>query len=114
MGAAHVREALPPIVQKVDASGHPVVWVCDPMHGNTREAAGGYKTRSFDDVIDEVRGFFEVHRDLGTVPGGLHVELTGDDVTECVGGTNGFGEDGLGVRYETACDPRLNREQSLC
>jgi 3-deoxy-7-phosphoheptulonate synthase len=113
MGAGRVRDALPSIVQKVEASGHPVVWVCDPMHGNTRETAGGFKTRSFDDVMDEVRGFFEVHRDLGTVPGGIHVELTGDDVTECVGGTGGVAEDGLGVRYETACDPRLNRVQSL-
>lgn len=113
MGAGAVRDVLPTIVQKVEASGAPVVWVCDPMHGNTREAAGGFKTRSFDDVMDEVRGFFEVHRELGTVPGGLHVELTGDDVTECVGGTNGFGEDGLSLRYETVCDPRLNREQSL-
>ncbi|MEZ5115536.1 MAG: 3-deoxy-7-phosphoheptulonate synthase class II [Candidatus Nanopelagicales bacterium] len=113
MGAGKVRDLLPPLVQKVDASGHPVLWVCDPMHGNTREAASGHKTRSFDDVLEEVRGFFEVHRDLGTIPGGLHVELTGDDVTECVGGTEGVPEDGLGLRYETACDPRLNRVQSL-
>lgn len=113
MGAGKVRDALPSIVQKVEASGHPVVWVCDPMHGNTREAASGHKTRSFDDVIEEVEGFFEVHRTLGTIPGGIHVELTGDDVTECVGGSGGVPEDGLGLRYETACDPRLNREQSL-
>ena len=113
MGAGTVRDALPAIVQKVEASGHPVVWVCDPMHGNTREASSGHKTRSFDDVIAEVEGFFDVHRRVGTIPGGIHVELTGDDVTECVGGTHGVAEDGLGVRYETACDPRLNREQSL-
>ncbi len=113
MGAGKVREALPAIVQKVAASGNPVVWVCDPMHGNTFEASSGHKTRSFDDVIAEVEGFFEVHRQTGTIPGGIHVELTGDDVTECVGGTHGVAEDGLGVRYETACDPRLNREQSL-
>lgn len=113
MGAGKVRDALPAIVQKVEASGHPVVWVCDPMHGNTFEASSGHKTRSFDDVIAEVEGFFDVHRRVGTVPGGIHVELTGDDVTECVGGTHGVAEDGLGVRYETACDPRLNREQSL-
>ncbi|MEX1210008.1 MAG: 3-deoxy-7-phosphoheptulonate synthase class II [Candidatus Nanopelagicales bacterium] len=113
MGAGTVRDALPAIVQKVEASGHPVVWVCDPMHGNTREASIGHKTRSFDDVIAEVEGFFDVHRRVGTIPGGIHVELTGDDVTECVGGTHGVAEDGLGVRYETACDPRLNREQSL-
>ncbi len=113
MGAGKVRDALPGIVQKVDASGVPVVWVCDPMHGNTREAASGHKTRLFDDVVNEVEGFFEVHRNLGTVPGGLHIELTGDDVTECVGGTGGVLEGNLGDRYETACDPRLNREQSL-
>ena len=113
MGAGKVREALPAIVQKIEASGHPVLWVCDPMHGNTFEASSGHKTRSFDDVLEEVAGFFDVHRSLGTIPGGIHVELTGDDVTECVGGTEGVAEDGLGVRYETACDPRLNREQSL-
>jgi 3-deoxy-7-phosphoheptulonate synthase len=113
MGADKVEDALPGIVQKVDASGVPVVWVCDPMHGNTREAASGHKTRLFDDVIGEVEGFFHVHRQLGTVPGGLHIELTGDDVTECVGGTGGVLETNLGDRYETACDPRLNREQSL-
>lgn len=113
MGAGKVRDVLPGIVQKVDASGIPVVWVCDPMHGNTREAATGHKTRLFDDVLDEVHGFFEVHRGLGTFPGGIHVELTGDDVTECVGGTGGVMEGNLGDRYQTACDPRLNREQSL-
>jgi 3-deoxy-7-phosphoheptulonate synthase len=113
MGSGKIRDVLPSIVQKVDGSGIPVVWVCDPMHGNTREAATGHKTRLFDDVVDEVRGFFEVHRDLGTVPGGLHIELTGDDVTECIGGTGGVLEGNLGDRYETACDPRLNREQSL-
>ena len=113
MGAGRVRDVLPSIVQKVDASGIPVLWVCDPMHGNTREAATGHKTRLFDDVVDEVKGFFEVHRDLGTIPGGLHIELTGDDVTECIGGTGGVLEGNLGDRYETACDPRLNREQSI-
>jgi 3-deoxy-7-phosphoheptulonate synthase len=113
MGAGQVRDRLPDIIAKVADSGHPVVWVCDPMHGNTRTAASGHKTRSFTDVVDEVAGFFEVHRALGTHPGGLHVELTGDDVTECVGGTEGVTEDGLHVRYETACDPRLNRAQSL-
>lgn len=113
MGASNVREALPGIVQKVEASGIPVVWVCDPMHGNTREAATGHKTRLFDDVVDEVEGYFEVHRNLGTFPGGIHVELTGDDVTECIGGTAGVEEHHLHERYETACDPRLNREQSL-
>jgi len=113
MGAGQVRDALPGIVQKVEGSGVPVVWVCDPMHGNTREAATGHKTRLFDDVVSEVEGFFEVHRELGTIPGGMHIELTGDDVTECIGGTGGVLEGNLGDRYETACDPRLNREQSL-
>ena len=113
MGAGQVRDKLPDIITKVSDSGHPVVWVCDPMHGNTRTAGSGYKTRSFSDVVDEVAGFFEVHHSLGTHPGGLHVELTGDDVTECVGGTEGVPEDGLHERYETACDPRLNRAQSL-
>lgn len=113
MGAGKVREVLPAIVKAVRDSGIPVVWVCDPMHGNTREAASGHKTRQFDDVVDEVKGFFEVHHALGTIPGGLHIELTGDDVTECVGGTGGVAEADLGDRYETACDPRLNREQSI-
>ena len=113
MGSGVVRDNLPAIVEKVTASGHPVVWICDPMHGNTREAASGHKTRSYNDVADEVLGFFEVHKALGTVPGGIHIELTGDDVTECVGGTEGVTEDQLGDRYETACDPRLNRVQSL-
>jgi 3-deoxy-7-phosphoheptulonate synthase len=113
MGAGRIRTALPPIVEAVRASGHPVLWVCDPMHGNTFEATSGHKTRSYADVMDEVSGFFEVMRAVGAHPGGLHVELTGDDVTECVGGTAGITEDGLGLRYETACDPRLNRVQSL-
>ncbi len=113
MGAGKIRTTLPAIVKAVQDSGIPVVWVCDPMHGNTREAASGHKTRSFDDIIDEVKGFFEVHRAIGSHPGGIHIELTGDDVTECVGGTGGVLETGLGERYETACDPRLNREQSL-
>ncbi|MHB1066585.1 MAG: class II 3-deoxy-7-phosphoheptulonate synthase [Candidatus Nanopelagicales bacterium] len=113
MGADAIGDVLPGIVQKVDGSGIPVVWVCDPMHGNTREAASGHTTRLFDDVVGEVEGFFEAHRALGTIPGGLHIELTGDDVTECIGGTGGVLEGNLGERYETACDPRLNREQSL-
>jgi 3-deoxy-7-phosphoheptulonate synthase len=113
MGAGRVRDALPPLVEKATANGLVVSWVCDPMHGNTYEAPSGHKTRRFDDVVDEVRGFFEVHRSLGTVPGGLHVELTGDDVTECVGGGDPILEEGLADRYETVCDPRLNRTQSL-
>jgi 3-deoxy-7-phosphoheptulonate synthase len=113
MGASAVRESLPPLIEKVEASGHPVVWVCDPMHGNTREATSGHKTRHFSDISDEVAGFFGVHRELGTHPGGLHIELTGDHVTECVGGTAGVAESELETKYETACDPRLNRVQAL-
>jgi 3-deoxy-7-phosphoheptulonate synthase len=113
MGAGRIRQALPPLVEKVAASGAVVVWVCDPMHGNTVEAASGRKTRYFDDVLDEVTGFFEVHRALGTHPGGIHIEFTGDDVTECVGGGDHIAESDLSHRYETACDPRLNRGQSL-
>jgi 3-deoxy-7-phosphoheptulonate synthase len=113
MGAGKIRDLLPPLVEKAEASGLVASWICDPMHGNTYEAPSGHKTRRFDDVVDEVRGFFEVHRSLGTHPGGIHVELTGDDVTECVGGGDPIGEDGLGERYETLCDPRLNRTQSL-
>ena len=112
-GADKIRDGLPNLVEKVTAAGLEVAWVCDPMHGNTFETANGYKTREFDDVIDEVRGFFEVHRSLGTWPGGVHVELTGDDVTECVGGGAKLSAEGLAHRYETLCDPRLNRAQSL-
>jgi 3-deoxy-7-phosphoheptulonate synthase len=113
MGASKVRDVLPAVIEKVEASGHQVVWICDPMHGNTIEAAGGQKTRRFDDVMTEVEGFFAVHSELGTHPGGLHIELTGDDVTECLGGAEGIEDHHLGTRYETACDPRLNRQQAL-
>jgi 3-deoxy-7-phosphoheptulonate synthase len=113
MGAKEIREKLPPIVEAVKKSGIKVLWVCDPMHGNTYEAPNGYKTRNFEDVLDEVRGFFEVHKKVGTHPGGIHIELTGDDVTECVGGGEQISETDLAMRYETACDPRLNHTQSL-
>src|SRR5674476_469121 len=113
MGAGTVREALPSIVEKVSASGALVTWICDPMHGNGFESPSGYKTRRFDDVVDEVRGFFEVHRALGTVPGGIHIELTGNDVTECLGGSSEIVDADLEKRYETLCDPRLNHRQSL-
>jgi 3-deoxy-7-phosphoheptulonate synthase len=112
-GAGKIRDGLPDLVEKVTASGVQVAWVCDPMHGNTFEASSGYKTRRFDDVIEEVQGFFDVHHALGTWPGGVHVELTGDDVTECVGGGEELLEVDLGNRYESVCDPRLNRVQSL-
>jgi 3-deoxy-7-phosphoheptulonate synthase len=113
MGNGRVRDVLPAIVEKVTASGHLVVWECDPMHGNTHESSNGYKTRHFDRIVDEVLGFFEVHRGLGTHPGGIHVELTGDDVTECLGGAQAISDLDLAGRYETACDPRLNTQQSL-
>lgn len=113
MGAARVRDLLPPLVEAVRRAGTPVAWICDPMHGNTFEAPGGYKTRRFSDILAEVHGFFEVHRTLGTHPGGIHMELTGDNVTECVGGSHQIAEHDLHQRYETACDPRLNRSQSL-
>jgi 3-deoxy-7-phosphoheptulonate synthase len=113
MGAGRVREALPPLVKAVTEQGATVSWICDPMHGNTFEAPSGHKTRRFDDVLDEVQGFFEVHRALGTHPGGIHIEFTGDNVTECVGGSHNLIEDDLHRRYETAVDPRLNRSQSL-
>ncbi len=115
MGAGRVREVLPAIVKHVERErgAGSVIWCCDPMHGNTTETANGYKTRHFDDVMDEVRGFFEVHASLGSHPGGLHVELTGDEVTECLGGAHQLTDADLEDRYETACDPRLNNGQSL-
>lgn len=113
MGAGKIREILPALVAGVTKSGAEVLWVCDPMHGNTYEAPSGYKTRHFEDVLDEVKGFFEVHKALGTHPGGIHIELTGDDVTECVGGGEQISHEDLAMRYETACDPRLNHAQSL-
>jgi 3-deoxy-7-phosphoheptulonate synthase len=113
LGADRVEELLPPLVRAVEAEGHPVVWACDPMHGNTFTSAGGRKTRRFDDILSELRSFFAVHRDEGTWPGGLHIELTGDDVTECLGGAEEILEGDLGVRYTTTCDPRLNGRQAL-
>ncbi|WP_420175756.1 class II 3-deoxy-7-phosphoheptulonate synthase [Luteococcus sp. OSA5] len=113
MGASNVREKLPPLVKGIEASGRKVAWVCDPMHGNTFETGNGFKTRSYSDVVEELNGFFDVHDELGTWPGGMHIELTGDDVTECLGGAFELGEADLADRYQTACDPRLNRNQSL-
>ena len=113
MGAGRLREALPPLVEAVRADGRPVTWITDPMHGNTITADNGYKTRRFEAIMEEVRAFFEVHRALGTVPGGIHVELTGDDVTEVLGGGEHIDEAGLAERYETLVDPRLNHQQSL-
>ena len=113
MGADIVEQALPPLVRKVKDEGRTVVWSCDPMHGNTVKASSGYKTRHFDDIIREVEGFFAVHNSEGTHPGGVHFELTGQDVTECVGGAQAITEDDLSSRYHTHCDPRLNARQAL-
>ena len=112
-GATRIAELLPPLVRAVEAEGHPVVWTCDPMHGNTFTSDGGRKTRRFDEILAELKSFFDVHRDEGTWPGGLHVELTGDDVTECLGGAEEIFEDDLDDHYTTTCDPRLNARQSL-
>jgi len=113
MGHDKVRDVLPGIVDAVEREGHKVIWQSDPMHGNTFTASNGYKTRHFDKIIDEVQGFFEVHRHLGTHPGGIHIELTGEHVTECLGGAQDITDIDLPGRYESACDPRLNTEQAL-
>lgn len=113
MGAGKVRDALPPLLEAIKASDARPLWVTDPMHGNGLTTPNGYKTRRFDDVVDEVKGFFEAHRAAGTHPGGIHVELTGDDVTECLGGSEHIDEATLATRYESLCDPRLNHMQSL-
>jgi len=113
MGAGKIREALPPLVEAVRDAGAQPLWITDPMHGNGITTKNGYKSRRFDDVMDEVTGFFEVHRATGTHPGGLHVELTGDDVAECLGGSEQIDESTLEQRYESVCDPRLNHMQSL-
>jgi len=113
MGAKTIGEKLPPLLRAVADAGHPVVWACDPMHGNTFTSTSGRKTRDFDDVLAEIAGFFGAHRQEGTWPGGVHIELTGDDVTECLGGSEKLLDAHLGDRYETMCDPRLNARQSL-
>jgi 3-deoxy-7-phosphoheptulonate synthase len=113
MGATKIEEFLPPIVEAVQAAGYPVVWACDPMHGNTFVSPSGRKTRRFDDILTEIRHFFAVHRALGSWPGGVHVELTGDDVTECLGGAEEVLDGHLADNYTTMCDPRLNAHQSI-
>jgi len=112
LGAENVEALLPPLLRAVREAGHPVVWACDPMHGNTF-TSGARKTRRFDDILAELRGFFAVHRAEGSWPGGVHVELTGDDVTECLGGAEEVFEADLGDHYTTTCDPRLNARQAL-
>jgi 3-deoxy-7-phosphoheptulonate synthase len=113
MGADNVVDALRPLLRAVRDTGHPVVWACDPMHANTFTAPNGRKTRHFDDIIREITGFVAAHRAEGTWPGGIHIELTGDNVTECLGGAEAVSNEDLDTRYETVCDPRLNARQSL-
>ena len=113
MGADKVEDSLRPLLRAVARSGHPVVWACDPMHGNTVTAPNGRKTREFENIVAEIAGFVRAHKAEGTWPGGIHVELTGENVTECTGGTDDLGHDDLDDRYETICDPRLNGRQSL-
>mgnify|MGYP002724169736 FL=1 len=113
MGADKIEDALPDLIDVVKADGRPVTWITDPMHGNTISTANGYKTRDFDTIMSEVTSFFDIHRDRGTVPAGLHVELTGADVTEVIGGAEGLDDASLVQRYETLVDPRLNHQQSL-
>jgi len=112
-GHDKVEAGLPPLVRAVQREGHPVVWSCDPMHGNMVKASSGYKTRPFDRILAETRGFFAVHRAEGTHAGGIHIEMTGQDVTECVGGAVAITHEALGDRYHTHCDPRLNAAQSI-
>jgi 3-deoxy-7-phosphoheptulonate synthase len=113
LGAGRVAEVLPPVLRVVRESGHPVAWACDPMHGNTFVTEAGRKTRRFDEIMAELGGFFDAHADEGTWPGGVHLEFTGEDVTECLGGSEELREDQLDSRYETLCDPRLNARQAL-
>ena len=112
-GAGKVGEHLPRLLKAVQEEGAKVTWVCDPMHGNTIKSATGYKTRPFESVLREVRDFFGAHQAEGTIPGGVHFEMTGQDVTECTGGVYAVSEEDLSARYHTACDPRLNASQSL-
>ena len=112
-GHNKVLDYLPGLIKIVQSEGLNVVWCCDPMHGNTVKASSGYKTRRIEDVMKEVEGFFSAHDEVGTYPGGVHFEMTGQNVTECVGGVVSVTEESLGDRYHTHCDPRLNASQSL-
>ena len=112
-GRDKIEEQMPALIRAVQKEGFPVVWTSDPMHGNTFSTKAAIKTRNFDDILQEIKSAFAIHRAEGSYLGGVHLELTGDNVTECVGGANGLTETGLGQNYETFCDPRLNYEQSL-
>ena len=113
MGADAIRSKLPPIIKSIKENDQNVLWVCDPMHANTYKTENGFKTRHFNTILEELEHFFAIHRAEGTIPGGVHFELTGDNVTECLGGAREISDEDLNSRYETACDPRLNNEQSL-
>ena len=113
MGEDKINDKLPPLLSRVKSSGLKVVWACDPMHGNTIKSSNGLKTRPFDKILSEVQSFFEIHDAEGTHPGGVHFEMTGQDVTECLGGAQEITEDALSDRYHTHCDPRLNASQAL-
>ncbi|HBH31026.1 MAG TPA: 3-deoxy-7-phosphoheptulonate synthase class II, partial [Desulfofustis sp.] len=113
LGVSQIDDVLPPLIRAMKQDGRAIVWSCDPMHANTITTGGGHKTRKFNDILTELRSFFEIHWAEGTIPGGVHFELTGDNVTECTGGARDIGDDDLIINYETSCDPRLNAEQSL-
>jgi 3-deoxy-7-phosphoheptulonate synthase len=113
LGEKNIEKILPKIIKKVKHYGHEIIWFCDPMHGNTIKSQNGYKTRHFKTIINELESFFDIHKSEKTIPGGVHIELTGENVTECLGGINNIKDKDLDLRYETACDPRLNNEQSL-
>ncbi len=113
MGADKVGEGMPKLIQAIEREGKKVLWSCDPMHGNTITSSGGYKTRPVDAILKEMKQFFQVHKSEGTYAGGVHLEMTGKNVTECLGGSFEITEEGLQSRYHTHCDPRLNADQSL-
>ena len=113
MGFENIYDHLPQLIEKIKTNGLNVLWMCDPMHGNTYKLKSGYKTRHFDTIVEEIEAFFSIHNDLGTIPGGIHLEFTGEHVTECLGGTDNIIDNDLENQYDTACDPRLNINQSL-
>ena len=113
MGADNINKFLPPLIETIKSNGLNVLWMCDPMHGNTYKLKSGYKTRDFDTILNEIESFFNIHNKLETVPGGIHLEFTGEHVTECLGGTDNIIDNDLENQYDTACDPRLNVNQSL-
>jgi 3-deoxy-7-phosphoheptulonate synthase len=113
LGAARIEKVLPPLLREMKREGRKIVWSCDPMHANTYTAESGHKSRNFDEILSELTSFFETHWSEGTIPGGVHFELTGENVTECTGGARHIDDEDLNLNYQTTCDPRLNAEQSL-